>query len=825
MGTELHRGIKNIPEYERTKLEEELTAQLKKPLLLVVAPSGYGKFTWIRQYFMKHPEIFCMGFSMQSVEADENWLWRKLCKRLETRNAEIHERLSRMDLPQSAQEIAYVVRILKQYMTRETYLIIDEFQECHSQPMNRLLLEVVQQVQKLHVLLIARTYPEIPYEELFLKGCCGVFDQQSLTLQKDEVAEIFRIGDLTLTEEELETVYQYTDGWICAVYLALYEYEKNGCFGGFLGVNHRMKTAIFDKLDPQMQIYYMKMSAFEWFHIEGAAYVSEMDISENMLFESIAEFGFVHYEPLEHTFKMHALLRNVAFDQLQKSDIDVRRLYNRAAEWSQKKGSYVTAVCYYKKAENWEQIARLYAGKQGKGMIGQAPEIFEDVRESIWQSIWARNPMAYLNYLYYLAMKERREKVYPLYEKACAMIADSPVFCADTRLLGEMQVIRSLLAFNDIKAMTEGLKEACRLLGDETSVLLENTLLTYGTTCMTNLYYRQSGRLKETIEQEKAYARCYMQLTRGGLEGWDDFFDAEYALLRCDMKKAYALAEQVCAYTTIRKQSCIMISCYYIMLRCLVFFGKKSEFYQKIREMKETLSDVADPLLVIDMELVEGYVYACLGRRAQMADWLRDFSLDNCSPQIRSIRSGCVTYGRLLCSEKNWELLDIISSQMLVAYQSNVHVLTKILGYIYKAIAAYYREHETVAVRYLKEAIALAEPDGEKISFVENGRELKPILEKLPPSAFVTSVLKLVQQYEKGIAVFLRREEKKQRLLTRREKELMTYVKAGYRNAQISEAMHIAQVTVEKNLTKVYRKLGVKNRTGAITKLQELGEL
>lgn len=43
----------------------------------------------------------------------------------------------------------------------------------------------------------------------------------------------------------------------------------------------------------------------------------------------------------------------------------------------------------------------------------------------------------------------------------------------------------------------------------------------------------------------------------------------------------------------------------------------------------------------------------------------------------------------------------------------------------------------------------------------------------------------------------------------------------GYKNSEISEQMHIALVTVEKNLTSVYRKLGVNNRTSAIMMLQK----
>ena len=38
-------------------------------------------------------------------------------------------------------------------------------------------------------------------------------------------------------------------------------------------------------------------------------------------------------------------------------------LYNRAAEVSEKRKSYIKAVAYYTKAKNWDRIAALYAGK------------------------------------------------------------------------------------------------------------------------------------------------------------------------------------------------------------------------------------------------------------------------------------------------------------------------------------------------------------------------------------------------------------------------------------------------------------------------------
>lgn len=819
-----------IREFERKKLEGELESVIHKPLIMVIAPSGYGKSTLVRQYFSRNDSRLNLWFPMQRDEVDGNWIWHRICNKIHEYNEPLYDRVAHLSLPQSAQEMSYMIKVLNLYVVREEYLIIDDYQECNSQWMDKLIENIVINVPHLHIILISRTYPDIPYEELLLSGCCAVINQQNLTLNVEETKEIFRLNNVELSDKELCELYEYTDGWISAVYLSLYEYKKRGSFGSFLGVNHLLKTAIFDKLSPKMREFFMKVALFDWFEIEGAKYVTGMDIAEKLLFESQKQFGFLHYDAKSRSFQMHALLRNVAETELGKSDIDMPGLYSRAAQWCEKKNNCIEAVKYYKKSGNSSRIARLYAGADGKSLIEQAPELFEDVKDFIWQDIWNDNLMAWLNYLYCRILTDGAVAVEKLYENTVNQVSESTRWKTDDKIHAELLVLKSIIQFNDIEAMNASMKTAVDLLGYGTSDILGNSLLTYGTTCMTLLYYNRSGDLKRIIAGEKVYAGYFMNLTKGVLEGWDEFFDAEYALMIGNFEKAYEYAARVYKKTELRHQSCLMISCYYIMLKCLISFGKKEQFYGKLDEMKEQFSQVVDPLLIIDTELVQGYMYACLGMRERMPDWLADFRLENCNRAIRNIRSGCMTYGRLLCSEKNWEHLDIVGDEMLVPYANTVHIFPMIVGYIYKAIAKYNMGQKVLAADYLKKAVNYAEKDDLVIPFIENGSELMPIIKELMPDEFLSHIIEQSEQYEKGKYLITGgstddgglEPQAGAGLLTRREAELMDYVREGLRNAEIGEKMHIAQVTVEKNLTSIYRKLGVKNRTAAIRMLDEL---
>lgn len=56
-------------------------------------------------------------------------------------------------------------------------------------------------------------------------------------------------------------------------------------------------------------------------------------------------------------------------------------------------------------------------------------------------------------------------------------------------------------------------------------------------------------------------------------------------------------------------------------------------------------------------------------------------------------------------------------------------------------------------------------------------------------------------------------EEKKG--LTNREKEIMKLVLQGKPNKEVADLLEISQSTVEKHLTSIYARLGVRNRTEA----------
>lgn len=807
-------------ELQRPRLEEKLQKLFEIPLFIVTAPSGYGKTTLVRKVLQQETNLRTVWISLGREEVDEVWIWNFLCDKFREFNPEFGDKLREMGLPGTSIQIGRLLGIVRQFLISPFCLVIDDYQECHSARINELLTALVyEEIGNLHIVLITRMYPDLPFEEMFLRGYCMSVDQNSLALSREETEETFRINGIKLSEEELDRLYEYTDGWISAVYLSLFEYKRSGRLGHFTSASHLLKTAIFDKLPASLRELCTKMSLFESFTVEEAGYVTELTVPAVSLLEAVERYGFMQFEAGSRHFIMHALLRAVASRELEHLEIDKSNLFNRAGEWRENNGDNAKALIYYRNAGNQDAVFRLLSGKLHNEIIDTVPVIVRNIFADTPVEVKARYPVAWLSFIYDSITREDSAWGEYLFREARQVFEQMYDLGAEqARLKGELLIIQALLEYNDIEKMNMCLREAYELLGHEPSGIFRQTLLTYGAPYMTMCYYNRPGKLKEVIAQEKEFARYHTRLVGRGEGDWDDLFDAEYAMMTCDMEKAYGLAVRAGERAVARRQSCVIVSSYYIQCRCLIYLGRTQELLQRLREFDNLAKDNTGTVLVVDYELSVSYLFACLDRKENVAVWVRNFDLEQCRRIVRNSRSGCMAYGMLLCKEKRWNELDSIAEQCIAPYENLKHSYAVIRGYIFKSIAAWHLDGPDKAREYLNRAFVLAEQDEIRIVFVENSLELMPIMEGMQ-GRFCNSLKPLIRQYQRSLKLFA--QESKPVVLTNREQELMQLVKAGLRNGEISKKMNIALVTVEKNLTSIYRKLNVSNRAAAIARLGE----
>lgn len=811
------------PEYlERNEVIGHMNSA-QAPLMLVVAPMGFGKSTLVHNYLENKTKAAYIWLEIVR-DHDGVYIWHELCEQFRLAGNTVWEKMEEYGLPDSKRVAESLAKEIKYSFPKPFYLVLDNYQEYEGSKLNHWIHFIAcEQVPNLQTILISRTYPGLAYEELRMKQKCLIIDQEALTLKRQETAEFFLKNKVRLTKEKLDMVLTDTEGWIAAVYLLLLVYLQTNTLAGKGSVFKLMKTAVFDKLPGEIRDLFMKMSLFEHFTAQQAAYITGTCLEKGSLCESVNKIGFIKYYEETETFQLHSLFRGAAEMELERQGINKQKLYCRCGEWYEEKKKFIEAVIHYQKAGDWEAIYHIIEQENCFSLHEQAPQVIDSFfQESGFQNN-IRHEKAYLGYLYTLLVKQEGKKGYQLFEEAREYYLEHYKGSLKRWILGELKLLESFMEFKEIKFRTECIREAYGLLDGKTSQIYDGrNALTYGVPGVINLFHNKIGSLEESVRLEKEYTGYYMQLVNGVNRGWDELYDAEYYYTTGDIQNAARLAGMVWEKSRIQQQLCVVISSFFLLCRCSIFLGHREAFDKRMKFMQHLMAGEERALFTMDFDMAKGYLYGILGRVEEAAAWIKDFALEGCNTVVRSTRTGCLIYGMVLIQRKLWIQLEALAEEMAVPYGSCHHVYVSIHADIYLAISSWHLWGRKRAVEFLEKALKIAEPDGIVMPFAEYACHILPILdEAVKKNSFAKKVLENCNRLKEGLAGFCAGQEVEV-LLSKREKEIIKLAAMGCKNSEIAKSMGIAVVTVEKSLTGIYRKLNVKNRWAAIEKLKNI---
>lgn len=263
--TRLRPPVKAGATLVRSRLEELFSEVRKRPLTVIRAPAGYGKSSILAQWFdhLASDGSAVGWLSLDKDGGDFTRFFGYLVASVQEQRPKFAKRLA--ILLRSAQRPP-IERIRSAFCNaildigEPVYLFIDDFHLLHDADAISTIRSIVDlPPENLHIVLATRH--SLPFSVSYLrsKGMVMEVDGNFLRFDKDEASEFLHLsGQTGLSEGQIETLLQKTEGWAAGLQLAsisLSHHKNSGDFFSFISGRHSHLSEYLadDVIDSQRQ--------------------------------------------------------------------------------------------------------------------------------------------------------------------------------------------------------------------------------------------------------------------------------------------------------------------------------------------------------------------------------------------------------------------------------------------------------------------------------------------------------------------------------------------------------------------------------------------
>jgi LuxR family maltose regulon positive regulatory protein len=391
------------------------------------------------------------------------------------------------------------------------------------------------------------------------------------------------------------------------------------------------------------------------------------------------------------------------------------------------------------------------------------------------------------------------------------------------QVLAEAALTCIFPVFNDATRMVDCIKAAIQLLNGGTSCLImQESEFTFASPHLLYTYYREPGKLKEIAEFVASEFPSYAQVANGCGTGCEYLTLAEYALETGNWQAAELNAYKAIYKAKTQNQASIVICANLTLIRLYIYQGKTDEALGLLSQLQED-NDVKNTVyLNTALDIVKGYVYACLGRYDSIPAWLQAGDMSSAQLMFQGVAFNYIVYGKAVLLSKNYIKLEMLTEEFYHYFSIFNNQLGFLHNQILKAAAKYRLYGMDAGCSALAEAIGMAREDHVILPFAEYAPNIIDMIRSISHAnsrdTYIKEILKACEQYLAN----LKRMPRSMVSLSGREIEILALIAEGLKRDEIALRLHLAKGTVKNHLENIYRKLQVSGRTAAIKKARDL---
>jgi LuxR family transcriptional regulator, maltose regulon positive regulatory protein len=865
----------------RQRLIDQLNAGGRQKLILVSAPAGYGKTTLVSSWISQNRTVSAW-LSLDEDDNDPIRFFQYVLTALQRMIPAISGDLAGGTIP-----LETTLNLLINEIARQSgpfVLVLDDFHNISSPPvldLSTTLLECTP--PQIQFILLSRSDPPLPLARLRARNQLIEIRAAQLRFTQEEIRAFLNgIMLLDLSADDLAAMETRTEGWIAGLQLAALSLQgskdSHGFVAAFAGSHHYIMDYLVAEVlaaqSEQVRSFLLQTSILD--RMSASLCNSVVDTVDRQgtdsqdLLEALEQKNLFLF-PLDeerHWYRYHHLFADVLNRRLEHQfPQSPSELHLRASKWDEQHGLIPEAIRHSLAAGGKKHAIELIE-QNGcllliRGEVGTLQKWIETIEPFAQSRPWIDIFKAWIFAL--TGFPEQVEELFQTAEKSISSlkpaaeagtmqgaIATGRAYLANLQgdtsqaMLSARQALEYL---TDTDLVSRSLRTvAISLLGDASSIngdleparqaYLEakqiglaagdKHLVIVTNSNLANILYEQgllhqaAGIYRETLEmtarpdgQRSVLAgRASLELSQVFYE-WNDL-DAAYQLAR----QSLALCQQ---WGNVDLQAVGLV-----MLARLEHVWRHLETALESMHAAERLLSEHHflPQYSIWVKCTLARLWIDLGNLEKASDLLQSAILVPDQEISHLDEPKYIALLHLLLAQGDDQNALALSQRLLQQVETAKRTGRVIEILILQALILQSRKNTDQALLLLERALILARPEGYVRTFLEEGRQMILLLHLARSRGIQKEYISaLLSETEDAAEMAEVRSAELTEPLSRREMEVLKLIETGCSNQEISGRLFISIATVKRHISNIYAKLGVQNRTQAVSAGKELGLL
>ena len=811
-------------EPKRVFISNRLLNKLKTihnwPVTIIEAPTGYGKTTVIKEYFGKSNKNI-IWFNIASD--DKDLFVNDFCNRIESINKKIANQIRDIGFPKDEKSsMCFVDALFELEFFEETILIFDNYHLIRDSYINGVITDYsIGKNSNLKLVCLTHDIESNITFDMVLKKQINHISKTDFTLNKDEIDEYYKLCGIKLNNSEINLLFEYTEGWISALYLQMLSYVSNNNFEPSLDVDMLINKAIYNHLNRKEKDFLISICVFDSFTYRQAISISDSLLTDDDIENLLNNNEFINYNPKTRRYYIHTMFKMFLKQEFDNEELTFKKsVYKRAGDWYRDNEEYFYAIYFYHLVKDYDSILKLnYSGDcLIKEMNSNNMELFVTIIRSITTEQKKSNLKSYMILLYALFIYNRID----LLKNECKLIKMIIEGMRDVKedwyeYEGEYEILNALTKFNNLDEMYCSYEKAYNTLGISSKLYNRDSALMQYNPSILSMFHYEEGQLDNELTKLEKMMPLYYKLFDGSSKGAEALMKAEILLSRGEFKDAALLCKKAMYMAESRNQMDIYIAAVYNLAKTAYYESDIQEVNKIYNIVHEKIANQSTKDITVMNDMCESFLKIYLDTPLLVKSWLTEYSQIEEKCNIYNLSFANLIYGKYLIYNERYEDFLAISGEMLKVASVFNSIINKIYLYIYISICNYYVSNFEKSKLLFEEAIELAVKDNICIPFIENYSSLIPIINIYSTeknTEFVGKIKKLSKKYSRNMNASKKASLSEQSYgLTKRETDVAKLAAKRFSNKEIADDLFIAESTVKSNLKVIYSKLGINSRS------------